>query len=42
MPPELACVADVERTGGGEGKGEKGFPVYRNVMTFRGFAGISV
>ena len=39
MPPELACVADVERQGGGEGKGEKGFPVY---VTLSHFAGLQV
>ena len=27
-PPQLACVADVERQGGGEGRGERGFPIY--------------
>ena len=36
MPPELACVADVERQGGGEGKGEKGFPVYVKLWHFAG------
>jgi len=38
-PPELACAADVERQGGGEGKGERGFPI---CVTLWHFAGLQV